>query len=149
MNVISSDELEKIKISFIEASKNTRSIFEGFYSSLFEYDPTIKELFKNVDLAKQKNMLFESITYFITNKEITDEDLNEYVEILKQNHHSVHITPSQMESFKVIFLKMIEQTHKDSHSDEIKTIWTKLFDEIFTRFAKNDLNKSINQKVRE
>ena len=138
MNVLSSDELDKIKISFIEVSKNTRNIFEWFYSSLFEFDPTIKELFKNVDLGKQKNMLFESITYFITNKEITDEELHDYVTTLKQKHNSVHITPSQMESFKIIFLKMIEQTHKDSYSDEIKNIWTKLLDEIFIKFAKND-----------
>ena len=83
MIVVSSQELKLIKLSYIQATKNSKNIFEYFYSNLFENDPSINELFENVDLNIQKIMLFDSITFFFYVNQITDEFLDYYVNKLK------------------------------------------------------------------
>ena len=135
MIVVSSQELKLIKLSYIQATKNSKNIFEYFYSNLFENDPSIKELFENVDLNIQKIMLFDSITYFINVNQITDEYLDNYVNKLKIEHQYIKITPNQMNAFKNTLLGTIRFIYGDLFTDQINNIWIKIIDEIFLRFA--------------
>ena len=135
MIVISSEDLKLIKLSYIQATKNSKNIFEYFYSNLFEIDPSIKELFEKIDLNIQKIMLFDSITYFINVNQITDEYLNNYVNKLKIEHQNIKITPNQMNAFKNTLLDTIRFIYGDLYTDQINHIWTKIMDEIFIRFA--------------
>ena len=113
MIVISSEDLKLIKLSYIQATKNSKNIFEYFYSNLFEIDPSIKELFEKIDLNIQKIMLFDSITYFINVNQITDEYLNNYVNKLKIEHQNIKITPNQMNAFKNTLLDTIRFIYGD------------------------------------
>ena len=135
MIVISSEDLKLIKLSYIQATKNSKNIFEYFYSNLFELDPSIKELFEKIDLNIQKIMLFDSITYFINVNQISDEYLNNYVNKLKIEHQNIKITPNQMNAFKNTLLDTIRFIYGDLYTDQINHIWTKIMDEIFIRFA--------------
>ena len=81
-------------------------------------------------------MIFDSITYFITNKEITDEDIREYGQSLKTLHESVNMTNSQVNNFRKAFLKTQEQEIGSDFSDQINQIWTKFLDQILVYFTK-------------
>ena len=134
MIVISAIELEKIRDSYIKLSKDSKNLFEDFYPNFFELDPSAKKLFEKINMKKQKRMIFDSITYFITNKEITDEDIREYGQSLKTLHESVNMTNSQVNNFRKAFLKTLEQEIGSDFSDQINQIWTKLLDKIMVYF---------------
>lgn len=138
MIIIAPEELETIRKSYIEISKNSKNLFDNFYAKFFEIDPSVKKFFTNVNMNKQKQMLFESITYFINDIEITDTDLDEYVQTLKLKHQSMKIKLSQMNSFKEAFLDTLSSAHGEAFTDEIRNIWIELLDEIFSRFAKQE-----------
>lgn len=136
MIIITAKELETIRESYINFSKNSKNIFDKFYNNFFQIDPSVKDLFKQVDIKKQKRMLFNSISYFITLDEISDEDINEYASSLNDKHQSVKISSSQKESFKQAFLKTLHEEYGTAYSKEIGAIWTKLLENIFINFAK-------------
>ena len=138
MLILSSQELGIITKSYIELSHRSENVFEKFYSNFFLIDPSAKNLFTNVDLKKQRQMLFESISYFISSDEITDQDIDEYVETLKNIHQSVHIALSQYDSFKKAFIKTFREAYGSSFTVQIEQIWSKLLDEILKRFSKKD-----------
>ena len=136
MIVITAKELETIRESYINFSKNSKNLFDNFYTNFFQIDSSVKDLFTHVDIKKQKRMLFDSISYFITNNEISDEDINEYVSSLNEKHQSIKISSSQKGSFKQAFLKTLHEEYGTAYSSEIESIWTKLLDIILINFAK-------------
>ena len=136
MIVISSKELETINESFIKMSKHSKNLFENFYSNFFSKDPSIKELFHNVDLQKQKKMLFESISYFLTTDEITADDIENYANDLKTLHQSLQISNEQINSFKEAFLMTLKETLGIDYTKDVENIWTKLITNILTAFSK-------------
>lgn len=135
---LTTNDLNIIRDSYVKLSLDSKNIFENFYDNFFELDPSAKKLFENVNMQKQKRMLFESLSYFINNKEITNLDLEEYADILKNQHQSVHISTSQTKNFELAFIKTIKEDLGNNFTPDIEKSWLKLLEEIFKRFVKEN-----------
>ena len=134
MIILSSSDVEIIKESFIQLSKDSKNVFDHFYENFFSLDSSARTLFKEVDLTKQKKMLFESLSYFVISNEITDSDLLEYSVSLKEKHQSVNMTKSQIDNFGKALLKTIKESQGESFTFEKEQIWSKLINQILTTF---------------
>ena len=141
LDILTTDELVLIRESFIKLSTSSINILQRFYSNFFELDSSAQELFEDVEMSKQRLMFFESISYFINNKRITEQEIESYVSLLKTQHQDVQITPSQGENFEKALLITLKEAYGDSFTPQIEQIWKKLLEEIFKRFlgASNQL----------
>ena len=94
---------------------NDELFFNEFYRVFISSSPEIKEVFKNTDMTKQKDMLRDSVSYmvsfFVT--KIADVRL---IQTGKHHTQALKVSPQMYELFVDTFLIALENTYSRYNS---------------------------------
>ncbi|SMF18974.1 globin domain-containing protein [Pseudobacteriovorax antillogorgiicola] len=112
-----------IRDSFRRTNTISEQLTDKFYETLFQNHPEAKGLFHKVDIAKQQQLLYNSLDFIVANLDNPDR-LSEYLQNLGERHvtygaeeeHFAWVADALLSSLKFYF--------EDEWTDELETNWS-------------------------
>ncbi len=125
LQLLHSSEIQLIKDSWVELSKNKLSVRNTFYSSMFEIDANVESLFRESFLTWDS--LPDSFEFMFKHMENLENVILE-IKRLGLKHKTYSVKPKHFPIGKVALIKTLKQYMKTDYTEELGIAWSKLFD---------------------
>lgn len=114
--------VELLEQSFEQIKPNLEAFISSFYQTLFQDYPQIRHLFDHTDMAKQRKMLFGTLTLVVENLR-NPEALDSALKELGARHVQYGALPEYYPLFRRSLLKAMETTLGERWTLEIEQAW--------------------------
>lgn len=112
--------------SYARLETNSGLAATTFYDCLFEVDPDLKQLFKEVNIKKQEQMFMRMIEMVIQGLDKIDQ-LTAPLQQLGQRHLKYGVTRANYYSVGAALLLMLERNLGEDFTDELRSAWLEVY----------------------
>ncbi len=126
--------------SFQRATHDGNAFYTNFHQKLIDSDETIKQLFKSVDVHKQRTMVFQSVNMFIVemnNLESLFEGDSFHAVVSK--HKGMGISLREIRIWQQCFVETVAE-FDDKFTANLRSLWEDSLSEFSEHFADQLLN---------
>ena len=134
-----------IRESFNKTRPISEQVTAKFYDTLFDNHPEARGLFESIDLVKQRQLLYNSLDFIVTNLENPDR-LSEYLQNLGERHVSYGTEEDHFPWVGEALLGTFAHFFGEEWTDELAENWTAAFSTI-ADYMKLGMRSKINNVV--
>ena len=124
---MTAEEIKLVKKSFSQI-KDINDFTNKFYKNLFDYDNTLKILFKR-DIATQIEMLSKTLQYAVRNLD-SFSDIESDLKELGKKHANYGVKPEHYNTVGNMLIKTLQEQLGDAFQENIRKAWLNAYKNI-------------------